>query len=300
MSRQASVFQKAVMSRVYRGKEIFKPLNTGWSDDLSFVFAHRDQVCSSMKKQKPHDPNAPYDGYDEHEDTEYNARNCRLERAGIVNDKIKTAYHDSRNIYDDVLTQGSFLSRLYNRVFWSGTDDDEVAERILSYIPDDFSGVLLDVPAGTAVFTEKKWKNLKGAKITCLDYSEDMLLQAKDRLKECSHISFVQGDVGKLPLDDKSCDIVLSMNGFHAFPDKKKAFRETHRVLKKGGEFIACFYIKGKSERTDFLVNTVLSKKGWFTPPFPTEQQLLKILNRLYSDVDYHADGSIACFKCVK
>ena len=65
MSRQASVFQKAVMSRVYRGKEIFKPLNTGWSDDLSFVFAHRDQVCSSMKKQKPHDPNAPYDGYDD-------------------------------------------------------------------------------------------------------------------------------------------------------------------------------------------------------------------------------------------
>ena len=112
MSRQASVFQKAVMSRVYRGKEIFKPLNTGWSDDLSFVFAHRDQVCSSMNKQKPHDPNAPYDGYDEHEDTEYNARNCRLERAGIVNDKIKTAYHDSRNIYDDVLTQGSFLRSL--------------------------------------------------------------------------------------------------------------------------------------------------------------------------------------------
>ncbi len=55
--------------------------HTGWSDDLDFVFAHKDQVCNSLKKQKPHDPNAPYDGYDERVDTEYNARNVRLTKA---------------------------------------------------------------------------------------------------------------------------------------------------------------------------------------------------------------------------
>ena len=43
------------------------------------------------------------------------------------------------------------------------------------YIPDDFSGNLLDVPVGTAVFTERKWISLKNAEITCLDYSIDML-----------------------------------------------------------------------------------------------------------------------------
>ncbi len=57
--------------------------HTGWSDDLDFVFRHKDQVCNSMKKQKPHDPSAPYDGYDEHEDTEEKARNVRLEKAGL-------------------------------------------------------------------------------------------------------------------------------------------------------------------------------------------------------------------------
>ena len=50
MSKQASNFQKKVMSLGYRGKEIFKP----------------------------HDPSAPYDGYDEREDTEEKARNIRL------------------------------------------------------------------------------------------------------------------------------------------------------------------------------------------------------------------------------
>lgn len=39
-------------------------------NDLDFVFAHKDQVCNSMKKQRPHDPSAPYDGYDERDDTE--------------------------------------------------------------------------------------------------------------------------------------------------------------------------------------------------------------------------------------
>lgn len=33
MSKKASEFQYKVMSRAYRGKEIFKPLNTGWIDD---------------------------------------------------------------------------------------------------------------------------------------------------------------------------------------------------------------------------------------------------------------------------
>ncbi len=215
-------------------------------------------------------------------------------------DKIKSAYHSSKNIYDDVLTQGSFLSKLYIRFFWSGTDDNEIARRILSYIPDDFSGNLLDVPVGTAVFTEKKWRFLSKAKITCLDYSKDMLDKAKARLSDCEHIFFVQGDVGQLPFGDEACDIVLSMNGFHAFPDKKKAFKETHRVLKKGGSFIACFYIKGKSKRTDWLVKNILCKKGWFTRPFPTEEQLRKLLNRLYTEVECHTDGSIVYFKCVK
>ena len=36
-------------------------------------------------------------------------------------------------------------------------------------------------------------------------------------------------------MEDASYDIVMSMNGFHAFPDKKKALKETYRVLKKSG-----------------------------------------------------------------
>ena len=33
MSKKATEFQRKEMSRMYRGKEIFKPLNTGWIDE---------------------------------------------------------------------------------------------------------------------------------------------------------------------------------------------------------------------------------------------------------------------------
>jgi glyoxylase-like metal-dependent hydrolase (beta-lactamase superfamily II) len=45
--------------------------HTGWTDDLDWAFAHREEVCNSLRrKPKVRDPQAPYDGYDEREDTE--------------------------------------------------------------------------------------------------------------------------------------------------------------------------------------------------------------------------------------
>ena len=68
-----------------------------------------------------------------------------------MSDKIKDPYRQTRNIYDDVLTRSKWWSRLYMDVFWGGIDDNEIAAKTLSYIPDDFSGKLLDVPVGTGV-----------------------------------------------------------------------------------------------------------------------------------------------------
>ena len=55
--------------------------HTGWTDDLEFAFRHKDQICNSLKKQKPHDPMAPYDAYDEREDNEEKARGDLLPKA---------------------------------------------------------------------------------------------------------------------------------------------------------------------------------------------------------------------------
>ena len=172
-----------------------------------------------------------------------------------MEDKIKGAYRQTRNIYDDVLTQSKWWSRLYIRLFW-GVDDIEITKKLFHFLPDDFSGALLDVPCGTLNLTAEKYSNLKGASITCLDYSQDMLASAKAQVAKqgLTQIILMQGDVGNLPFEGASFDAVLSMNGFHVFPDKEKAYAQTARVLKPGGMFFGCFYVRGENKRSDFVV----------------------------------------------
>ena len=59
----------------------------------------------------------------------------RLNLEGNMADKIQNAYETSKNIYDDVLTQGNIFSKLYIKLFWSGTDDNDIARKVLAYIP---------------------------------------------------------------------------------------------------------------------------------------------------------------------
>lgn len=216
--------------------------------------------------------------------------------------KSRRAYRASKNIYDDTLTQSKWWSRLYIRIFWSGVDDFEIARHVLNMLPDNFEGSLLDVPVGTAVFTEDKYKRMKNASITCIDYSKDMLEQAEERFSKLGVENVIcrQGNVECLPFDENSFDAVLSMNGFHAFPNKQKAFRETARVLKKGGIFCGCFYIKGENGITDFIVKQVLARKGWFSPPFYTKAQLQVELEKYYKNIKLYNNAAMVYFRCIK
>ena len=117
-------------------------------------------------------------------------------------DKIQEAYRASKNVYDAVLTQKNLFARAYIRIFWNGVDDTEIARRVLGFIPEDFTGKLLDAPVGTGVFTEEKYRGLHKAEITALDYSADMLAQAAGRFSGLPNIECVRGDVGNLPLAD--------------------------------------------------------------------------------------------------
>ena len=52
--------------------------HTGWTDNIDFAFAHKNELCSPVRK-KVHDPKAPYDAYDETDDTEEKAKSGYLE-----------------------------------------------------------------------------------------------------------------------------------------------------------------------------------------------------------------------------
>jgi len=206
--------------------------------------------------------------------------------------------------YDGLVTYSTLPGKIANQIMW-GFDENTTSKWLnyaLSGIPEDFSGKLLEVPVGTGILTMPLYQTLPNAEITCLDYSADMMANAQKRA-ECmniSNIDFRQGDVGNLPFPDESFDIVLSLNGFHAFPDKEAAFAETYRVLKKGGMFCGCFYIQGEKKRTDLSVKYILVPNNSFTPPFETKASLQIRLESMYQHVKITSVNAEGIFKCRK
>ncbi|MBQ6125404.1 MAG: methyltransferase domain-containing protein [Erysipelotrichaceae bacterium] len=222
-------------------------------------------------------------------------------------EEIRRSYKqlgDIAGLYDGIITRSTLIGKLMDSVIW-GLDEELAAKWVneaLSLIPEDFSGRLLEVPVGTGVITMPVFRTLEKAQITCLDYSADMMKNAERRAEilNIRNVSFVQGDVGKLPFEDESFDIVLSLNGFHAFPDKEAAYRETFRVLKKGGVFCGCFYVAGEFKRTDWFVRKLYVPKGFFTPPFETLSTLRQRLKKMYEKANVHSVNAEGIFCCIK
>ncbi len=221
--------------------------------------------------------------------------------------QIRSAYKltgGHASFYDGMMTYSTFLGKAICRIVWNMDREKNYSylERALSGVPEGFAGRLLEVPVGTGVLTMPVYRDLPGADITCLDYSPDMMSAARTRAERMGikNARFVQGDVGALPFDDGSFDIVLSLNGFHAFPDKEAACRETFRVLKKGGTFCGCFYVQGGCSRTDWFIRHLYQPKGFFTPPYETETSLRQRLSKLYRSVNVTSVEGIGCFRCIK
>ena len=221
--------------------------------------------------------------------------------------EIKSAYKSlgkAHSFYDGMMTGSTVLGKLVLKAVWQMNKEDalEYQARAFEMIPSDFKGKLLEVPVGTGVLSMPIWKTLPEADITCLDYSEKMMESASQRAKEMgiNNVSFTQGDVGKLPYEDKTFDVVVSLNGFHAFPDKEAAYKETFRVLKPGGVFTGCFYVAGSNTHTDKMIERFYIKSGFFTRPFETVESLRDRLKGIYSDVAVTNVKSIAVFQCTK
>ena len=208
------------------------------------------------------------------------------------------------SLYDGMMTNSSLLGRLAIRYFWQLSDEKylEFINQAFAGIPRDFTGRLLEVPIGTGILSLPVYKNLQAAEIIGLDYSQSMLNAAKLNAQKLnlSKIKLIQGDVGELPFESETFDIVLSINGFHVFAEKNKAYNETFRVLKRGGTFCGCMYIEGQNRWTDFFVRNFCERFGYFTSPYETLESLHNRLDKIYRQVNITHIESFAGFVCKK
>ena len=123
---------------------------------------------------------------------------------------IRGAYRmtGENNFYDGMITCSTLSGKAVCRLVWAmnKAENDDYLEKALSGIPEHFSGKLLEVPVGTGILTMPVYQTMPEADITCLDYSPDMMRQAREKADRLhlKNVTFRQGDVGALPYETVS------------------------------------------------------------------------------------------------
>jgi len=108
---------------------------------------------------------------------------------------------------------------------------------------------ILDACCGTGISTLNIISKIKNgsAQITGVDFSEEMLAVARQRLTKINFkpgnmtnqgIKFIQGDVSSLDFEDDYFDLITIVFGIRNIANRKKALEEFFRVTKPGGRLI--------------------------------------------------------------
>lgn len=152
---------------------------------------------------------------------------------------------DSAARYDKIAAHYDFWWRRYSEA----TSAEVLRQLRRSRL--DWRGVrVLDVGAGSGFFLEKlRAKHPEIARMTALDPSAAMLQQARRKLGDDSNASlsttdFVLGNAEKLPFENASFDVVISMNALHYLDTTQQFFAEANRVLDVGGVLIVQDYMR--------------------------------------------------------
>ena len=107
------------------------------------------------------------------------------------------------------------------------------SERVSAIAPQS----VLETAAGTGVVTRELACILPdNASITATDLNEPMIALAQSNLSS-GRILWRQADARDLPFGDPEFDVVVCQFGVMSFPDKRRGFQETLRVLRPGAPF---------------------------------------------------------------
>ena len=122
----------------------------------------------------------------------------------------------------------------------------KIHDFLISKLPWDGNGKLLDVGCGSGALAINIAKKFPKGKITGIDYwgmgwdYGKKMCEENAKIEKAGNITFQKGDACHLDFPDESFDAVVSNFVFHEVrvePDKEKLMREALRVLKKGGSF---------------------------------------------------------------
>ena len=118
---------------------------------------------------------------------------------------------------------------------------------------------IIDLGCGTGYISMKLKERFPNSKLTCLDFAENMITQARIRLKKYDSIIFYNEDFRKFEFD-KTYDVAVSSLALHHLEtkkEKKKFYSKIFDSLKSRGVFYNADIILSSN---DYLQKLYISK----------------------------------------
>ncbi|MFF2907586.1 class I SAM-dependent methyltransferase [Paenibacillus sp. NPDC057934] len=111
---------------------------------------------------------------------------------------------------------------------------------------------ILDLGAGTGLFSSFAKQRYPNAKFTLVDISEKMLKMARQRFGNDPNVQYIAADYCNYPFTEQY-DIILSSLSIHhlTHPDKSTLFQKIFNLLPQGGIFINADQAAGLSSYFD-------------------------------------------------
>ena len=141
---------------------------------------------------------------------------------------------------------------------------------------------------------------LRGANVSAIDASVELIKIARKRLPECD---VREGNLEALPYDDETFDAVIAVNSIFYASNMEAAMHQLTRVTRSGGRIVVTTW--GPPERCEFL-SSVMPNIGPLMPPPPPDSPPVHpvlalskpgALNTLLqqANIKILAEGEVAC-----
>lgn len=153
--------------------------------------------------------------------------------------------------------------------------------------------VVLDLGSGAGLdcFLAAQKVGPKGSVIG-VDFTLAMLEKARANQAKLglTNVTFRQGDIEALPLEDASVDAVISNCVVNLAPDKDAVFREAFRVLRSGGRLMVSDIVLERPATEEEMADLALYA-GCISGSLPAQEYLGKIRDAGFTDVRYEVES---------
>jgi ubiquinone/menaquinone biosynthesis C-methylase UbiE len=148
--------------------------------------------------------------------------------------------------------------------------DDSFSRLLFDAIPLD-TEQLVEVDCGLAAAAHSLLPSLPNGRYLGLDFTPERLAEAKKQMLGAHiepRVDLRLGPATSIPVEESSCDIVLSIMSLQHNPDVPAVLEEAKRALKPGGRFVAVepdnlgqrFYFDGVLEEINRVIHALCLK----------------------------------------